>query len=154
MFSMKILSILRKFHEKTFSRPGDIKIFRLGRRMYMYIPSPFLDAMLSEERQLMKWVGIFQVGILPGGIFLEPWYIKFFFRNTRPEVFCEKHISKYYAKITGIAYVGVAFLIKLTMWLFIFTFGFISYSFLWNRLQVFFKVAVLQNFTKVIWKYL
>ena len=72
MFSMKILSILRKFHEKTFSRPGDIKIFRLGRRMYMYIPSPFLDAMLSEERQLMKWVGIFQVGILPEGIFLEP----------------------------------------------------------------------------------
>ena len=67
MFSMKILSILPKFHEKTLSRP-----FRPGRRMYMYILSPFMDAMLSEERQLIKWVGIFQVGILPGGIFLEP----------------------------------------------------------------------------------
>ena len=33
---------------------------------------PFMDKVLSEERQLMKLVGIFQVGIFPGGIFLEP----------------------------------------------------------------------------------
>ena len=48
----------------------------------MYILRPFMDEVLSEERQLMKWVGIFQVeifwveifqvGISPGGIFLEP----------------------------------------------------------------------------------
>ena len=36
---------------------------------------------LSEERQLMKWVGIFQggvwwVGIFPGGIFLKPLFLK------------------------------------------------------------------------------
>ena len=31
-----------------------------------------MDKVLSEERQLMKLVGIFQVGIFPGGIFLEP----------------------------------------------------------------------------------
>ena len=29
----------------------------------------FMDTALSEERQLMKWVGIFQVGIFWGGIF-------------------------------------------------------------------------------------
>ena len=43
----------------------------------MYILRPFIDEVLSEERQLMKWVGIFQVGIFwvgifLGGIFLEP----------------------------------------------------------------------------------
>ena len=31
--------------------------------MYMHTLSPFMDELLSEERQLMKWVGIFQVGI-------------------------------------------------------------------------------------------
>ena len=31
---MKILLILSKFHEKTLSRPGDIKIFCPGRRMH------------------------------------------------------------------------------------------------------------------------
>ena len=50
-----------KVHEKTLSRPVDIKIFRLGRRMYMYTLLPFTDAVLSEERQLIKWVGVFQV---------------------------------------------------------------------------------------------
>ena len=47
--------------------------------MYMYTlpPSPFMDEVLREERQLMKWVGIFQVEIFrveifSGGIFLEP----------------------------------------------------------------------------------
>ena len=69
---MKILSILLKFHEKTLSRPGDIKIFRPGRRMYMYALPPFMDAVLSEKRQLMKWEGIFQVGIFSKEIFLEP----------------------------------------------------------------------------------
>ena len=63
MFFMKILSILPKFHEKTLSRPGDIKIFRPGRRMYMYTLPPFMDVVLSEERQSMKLVGIFPVGI-------------------------------------------------------------------------------------------
>ena len=29
----------------------------------MHTLSPFMDELLSEERQLMKWVGIFQVGI-------------------------------------------------------------------------------------------
>ena len=35
-FFMKILLILPKFHEKSLSRPGDIKIFCPGRRNYMY----------------------------------------------------------------------------------------------------------------------
>ena len=30
---------------------------------------PFMDEELSEERQLMKWLGIFQVGIFWEGIF-------------------------------------------------------------------------------------
>ena len=58
----------------------------------MYTLPPFMDAVLSEKRQLMKlvgifqmgifwvgifqggvwWVGIYRVGILPGEIFLEP----------------------------------------------------------------------------------
>ena len=29
----------------------------------MYTLPPFIDAILSEERQLMKWLGIFQVRI-------------------------------------------------------------------------------------------
>ena len=37
----------------------------------MYSFPPFMDKALSEERQLMKWVGIFRVGIFwgntPGG---------------------------------------------------------------------------------------
>ena len=39
------------------------QIFRPGRRTYMYTLPPFIDAILSEERQLMKWLGIFQVRI-------------------------------------------------------------------------------------------
>ena len=31
--------------------------------------TPFMDKVLSEERQLTKWVGIFQVGIFCVGIF-------------------------------------------------------------------------------------
>ena len=91
---INILSIINnfiKFHEKTLSRSGDIKLFRPGRRMYMYTLPAFTDKVLSEERHLMKWVGIFHVGIFrgdfprgslmsgnfpegnfPGGIFLEP----------------------------------------------------------------------------------
>ena len=34
-----------------------IKVFCLGRGMYMYTLPPIMDEMLSEERQLMKWVG-------------------------------------------------------------------------------------------------
>ena len=63
MFFVEILWILAKFHEKTLSRPGDIKTFYPGRRMQIYTLLPFTDAVLSEKRQLMKWVGIFQVGI-------------------------------------------------------------------------------------------
>ena len=53
--------------------------------MYMYILCPFIDEVLKEEivkKDLMKWVGIFQVGIFrgefdgweffPERIFLEP----------------------------------------------------------------------------------
>ena len=69
MFFMKMCLILPKFHEKTLSRHGDIKTFRPRRRMYMYTLPPFMDAVLSEERQLMKLVGIFQVGIFWVGIF-------------------------------------------------------------------------------------
>ena len=69
MFSMKILLILLKFHEETLSCSGDIKIFRQGKRMYMYSLPPFKEEVLSEERQLMKWVGIFQVEIFWLGIF-------------------------------------------------------------------------------------
>ena len=63
---MKILLMLPKFHEKTLSHPGNIKTFRPRRTMYIYTLPPFMDALLSEERQLMKWVGIFWVGILRG----------------------------------------------------------------------------------------
>ena len=35
----------------------------------MKILPPLMDEVLSEERQLMKWVGIFQVGIFWVGIF-------------------------------------------------------------------------------------
>ena len=66
---MKILLTLPKFHEKTLSQPGDIKLFYLGRRMYIYTLPPIMDAVLNEERQLMKWVGIFQVGIFWVGVF-------------------------------------------------------------------------------------
>ena len=67
MFFIKILLTLPKFHEKTLRRPGDIKIFRPRRRMYMYTLPPFMNPVLSEEKQLMKWVGIFQVGNFRGG---------------------------------------------------------------------------------------
>ena len=33
----------------------------------MYTPSPMYGRSLSKERQLMKWVGIFQVRIFQGG---------------------------------------------------------------------------------------
>ena len=66
---MKILLILPKFHGKTLKRPGDIKIFRPGRWMYMYTLPPFMDAVLNEERQLMKWVRILQMGIFWAGNF-------------------------------------------------------------------------------------
>ena len=35
----------------------------------MYTLPPFMGEVLSEEMQLMKWVGIFQVGIFWVGIF-------------------------------------------------------------------------------------
>ena len=54
MFFMKILSILLKFHEKTLSCPGDIKISCPGRRMFRYTFPPSMDAVSSEEGQLMK----------------------------------------------------------------------------------------------------
>ena len=37
--------------------------------MYICSLPPFMDEVLSEERELMKWVGIFQVGIFWVGIF-------------------------------------------------------------------------------------
>ena len=74
---MKILLILLKFHEKTVTRSGDMKIVCPVRRMYMHnlspSPSPslpFMDEVLSVERQLMKWVGILQVEVFWVGIFL------------------------------------------------------------------------------------
>ena len=69
MFFMKILLILPKFHEKTLSRPGDIKIFLPGRKMYMYTFPPFMEAVLREKRELLNWVGIFQVWDFLGGNF-------------------------------------------------------------------------------------
>ena len=60
---------IAKVHEETLRGPGDIKIFRTGRRMYMYTLPPFMDAVLSEERQLMKKLGIFQVGVFWVAIF-------------------------------------------------------------------------------------
>ena len=47
MFCMKFLVIWPKFHEKTLSRSGDIKIFHPGRRMYMYTLSLIHDQVLS-----------------------------------------------------------------------------------------------------------
>ena len=43
--------------------------------MYVHSPPPFMVEVLSEERQLTKWVGIFKVsvfrvGTFRGGIFL------------------------------------------------------------------------------------
>ena len=35
-------------------------------QMYMYTLPPFIGEVLSEERQLMKWVVIFQVGVFWG----------------------------------------------------------------------------------------
>ena len=86
MFCIKIFLILPKFHEKSLSRSGDINIFCPG-RFYMYtLPFPFMDEVFSEEqgfggrslfqipgeeRQLMKWVGIFQVGTFWVGVFQE-----------------------------------------------------------------------------------
>ena len=157
-----------KFHEKSLSRPGP------GRRMDMYALPPFMDAMISEEKKIMKWVRIFQVGIFrgrgggfsrgefdewefPRGNFPRTLIHKLLFQKHLPRSVLWKtfrSVQKYFAKFTGITCVGVAFLIKLTIWLFIFTFGFISYSFLWNHSQVFLKVAILQNFAKVIWKHL
>ena len=72
MFCMIILLILPKLFEKTLSRSGDIESCRPGRRIYMYPLPQFMDEGLSEERRLMKWVGIFQAGIFQWGIFLEP----------------------------------------------------------------------------------
>ena len=77
MFCMKILLILPKFHEKTLSRSGDIKIFLPGRKMYMYILSPpFMEEVLSEERQWNGWEYSrwyfsgwgFSRGKFPGGV--------------------------------------------------------------------------------------
>ena len=45
------------------------KFFCPGRRMYMYALLPSMDAVFSEKRQLMKWVGMFQVGIFWEEIF-------------------------------------------------------------------------------------
>ena len=55
----------------------------------MYTLPPFMDAVLSEERQLMKWVGIFQGGSLmggncPGGNFPRTLIYKLFFRKHLP----------------------------------------------------------------------
>ena len=69
MFFMKILLILPKFHENTLNRPGDIKIFLQGRKMYMYTFPPFMEAVLREKRQLLNWMGIFQVWDFLGGNF-------------------------------------------------------------------------------------
>ena len=65
VFRIQILLTLPNFYEETLSRSGDIKIFRPG-RLYMYTLPPFMDEVLSKERQLMKWVGIFQMGIFRG----------------------------------------------------------------------------------------
>ena len=63
MLFIKILLILPRFYERTLIGLGDIKMFRPGRRMYMYSLLLFMGAVFSEERQVMKWVGIFQVRI-------------------------------------------------------------------------------------------
>ena len=39
-----------KVSSEISKRPGDIKIFRPGRRIYMYTLPPFMDAMLSKEK--------------------------------------------------------------------------------------------------------
>ena len=52
----------------------------LSREEDVHVHPPPLSEVLSEERQLMEWMAIFQVGIFwveifPGGIFLEPFQI-------------------------------------------------------------------------------
>ena len=68
---------LPRFHEKTLGRSGDIDFFSREKDVHVHSPLSFMDKVLIEERQLMKWarifqVGIFRVGIFSGGIFLEP----------------------------------------------------------------------------------
>ena len=61
--------LLAKFREKNLSHPEDIKSFCPRTQMYMYTLPLFIDAVLSKESQLMKWVGIFLVKIFWVGIF-------------------------------------------------------------------------------------
>ena len=68
----KLWVILRNCNEKTLSRSGDIRIFPPGRRK-----------LISEERQLIKWVGIFQVGIFRKQIFQGGvWWVGIFLVGT------------------------------------------------------------------------
>ena len=69
---MKTLFRLPRFHEKTLRRSGDIDFFSREKDVHVHCPPSFMDKVLIEERQLMKWAGIFQVGIFSGCIFLEP----------------------------------------------------------------------------------
>ena len=68
MFCMKILLILPKFHEKTLSRSGDIKIFCPGRRMYMYTLPLFLRKTVNEMGENIPGEN-FLGASLPGGMF-------------------------------------------------------------------------------------
>ena len=52
---------INKKYQNISSREDDV---------YVHSPPPFVNEVLSEEMQLMKWVRIFQVGIFPRGIFL------------------------------------------------------------------------------------
>ena len=68
MFCIKILLILLNFHGKTLSSSADTNQNFYSREEDVLVHSPpplppFMDKVLSEERQILKWVGIFKVGL-------------------------------------------------------------------------------------------
>ena len=68
----------------------------------------------------------------------------FFFRGSRPEVFCKYIFKKTALFLQENSKVRVSFLIKLIVWLVTFNLGFTSYSFRCGHLQMMFKEAALK----------
>ena len=54
---LKILLILPKYHEKTLSDPGAIKIFRPGRRMYIIYTSSISGRNIKQRKTVGNFLG-------------------------------------------------------------------------------------------------
>ena len=54
---LKILLILPKYHEKTLSDPGAIKIFRPGRRMYIIYTSSIPGRNIKQRKTVGNFLG-------------------------------------------------------------------------------------------------